>query len=126
MGRVLELGGGAGGFTQWLIARGDCLKVDTLCMEREGHGRHLIDELKISGSSKNKVFFGDVHDFEPVGWYETFVSDIGEVHADPDKQLSYSRSKRDNFQRILVGYSKPKILCFSFCINNPALRKAKG
>ena len=34
LGRVLELGGVVGGFTQWLIRRKDCLKVDTLCFDR--------------------------------------------------------------------------------------------
>ena len=119
--RVLELGGGTCGFTQWLIQRRDCLKVDTLCLDREGHGRHRVGELNLPGAAKNTLLFGDVHDFMLNDWYDTVISDIGESHADPLKQQNYSRNKRENFLRIIEGMDKPKILYKELCPWDPQL-----
>ena len=87
----------------------------------EGHGRHRVADLNLPGASKNTLFFGDVHDFVPMDWYDTLISDIGEAHADPLEQQKYSSVKRVNFERILDGFNNPKILYKELCPWDPEL-----
>lgn len=102
---VLELGGGAGGMTQWFTQRREVETVDTLNYDREGHGEHKLRTVRTAGYAKNTVVYGDVHDFEKEKEYDLVVSDIGESKSNEVEQLRYSRKKRLNFERILSDHN---------------------
>lgn len=81
-GRVLELGGGAGGMTQFLVAHKNVKTVDVLNYDREGHGKHRLEEVRTTGYGKSHITTGDVHDFQREKDYDLILSDIGESKSD--------------------------------------------
>ncbi len=85
-------------------------KVTTLRFDREGHCEHKLASMRTAGWQLSKLVYGDVHEYKAPRSM-TLVSDIGEQKSDPVEQLTYSRKRRQNFER-LVYETGAKNICY--------------
>lgn len=119
-GKVLELGGGTGGFTQRMAQEEMVKTIDVLLHVRAEHNEFLFGtrnrrgDFCTSGFEKVQTFRDDIENVAKNGYggtFNTLVCDIGESKSNVANQLEYSKKKRDAFSSIVYA-SRPSAVLY--------------
>jgi hypothetical protein len=105
-GRVLELGGGIGGMTQYLAATPEVTGIVTYQIEARKHAKPMGIQEKVAGFEKIDERSGNIFNLD---WgvilkqerFDTLICDIGEAKAGFDQQEQYSFKLRNTLDRII-------------------------